>query len=144
MNAALYSLLALTFLHPFGDGNEIVPNSFTIANGGQYQTEDDCHAAGNNTPEVLLNLGNSYLIFHQTHGCIQTVDPSQAGAYMTVGAAMQYDGFRIQVSDKTAVFSMADLGTCNAMLESITQVNPAYVLDDGLILYGKCDASGLN
>lgn len=140
----LFAALVLTFLHPFGDGNEIVPNSFTIANAGQYQTESDCHAAGEHTPEVLLNLGNSDLIFQQTHGCIETVEPSKAGAYMTVGAAMQYDGFRIQVSDKTAVFTMSDIAACNETLKQITQVNPTYVLDDGLIMYGKCDASGIN
>jgi len=137
-----YLALALTFLHPYGDDNRIVPNSFTIGSVGQYHTEDACNKAQINTPEIFLNQGKSDLRFSQTTACIPAVTADQAGAFLTVGAATQYDGFRLQVSDNAEPIPVANLDICLSALETFSQLEPNYTLDDSLILYGRCDESG--
>jgi len=139
---SFYIALALTFLQPYGDGNRIVPNSFSIGSVGVYHTTQACEKAQQNTPEIFLNQGKSDLRFSQTTACVPSVPVDRAGAYLTVGAATQYDGFRLQVSDNAEPIPMSDLNACLSALETFSQLEPNYTLDDSLILYGRCDESG--
>lgn len=139
--ATYFTALALTFLSPYGEENEVVPSSYTLSNAGQYSTNAACESAGANIPEILLNQTDVNFVFRQTSACVPSVSVDSAKAFLNVGAVVQYNGIRFQLNDQTGSIPMADMGSCLDVLAALQSMEPDYTLDNKLIIYGKCDAN---
>ena len=140
MNQFLESTaVILTFLNPFGAGNDVIANSSQIfASPVKYESIEQCDSAEMPTFETLVKDDQAQFYFTGTKACFETVPQDQAGAWLAIWKASQNTGVRVQYDGQIVFLPMASNKSCQAQLESLDGIKPEWETDLPLVLSGAC------